>query len=574
MIDLTPKVFFYILIVLVLVSTSFAGEKKALRELSSELAATSSFLEKKPVGSAFVRAHLANLYHKGGKKKGALCLLKAAGDGLSEEKELFETARLKTALAASLYECGLPKNGKRALTSGLRTMNELTVLDMQTLYPEIPVERAETGRLVLLAKMTKASFDAAQPYGEYLGCDIVASLVRANRGEDGGRFLVLLRGIIKPAFGELSPHLIKTKKVTKLLTLMKSMDEKSRALSQAALVAAYVKAGKIKEAKKMAAAVERTKVFAHLRAEIWLASVDESREGLQRVTDAVNKIRSLPKSTEKEALLAEGGRAAGTTLHASAYEKLDGMQSFALGAAQRHLAAKTWSGVFDWAKLIKSPYLRFIYLVKAATATTKESVIIRLFEREKSVAQLVKITKGAVPKTLPFNKDEVQIVEGASPLLTFFRAAAKGDGPKVQKLLDEGAPPRAVDTKGATALHHSAKRGHVHVTTVLVNNGADINARTPKGKTPLHVAAQAGRGGALKILIRSGAKLDLLDKKGFTALHYAIGGKYEKMVLYLLKKGASAKKRGKGAPTALAYARTKGCSKRIINTLRNRVGGK
>ena len=551
-----------------------AKEEATTQKLSKLLASTCAELAGKPAGKEYVWARLAPLYKNAKDERAAKLLLAKSAKILDGTDDLFMSTRVKTALATALYDSKYTANGKRALTSALRNMTELSVKDILELYPEVPVERAETGRIVLLAKLTKTAFDASQVFGESLGCSIVEKFVRANRGEAGGRFLLLLRGIIKPAFGELAPHLVQVNKVPRLLVLMKEMDANSRAYSQAALVSAYVRAGESKKAQKFASEMTNKEAYFHLRAEIWLASVDQSREGLQRITDTISKIRSMKESMQKTFLLTEAGRALAPSLHWAVYDGLKGIQPLAIGATQRLVANKNWSKALNWTKLIKNPHLRLIYLLQVAQISKNKHKLVKMLNKNPEMAFIGSVIKSKTPlPPLPFDKDEAVIVEGKSPLRAFFRAVIKGDSRIVQKLLDKGVPPREVGPKGATALHHSSKRGYVHVTDVLIKNGANLNARTPSGKTALHLAAKAGRGGTLKLLVNGGAKLDLLDNKGYSALHYAIAGKYGKITRYLLKKGASAKAHGKGAPSLLEYAKEKGSSAKVTNLIRSHGGG-
>lgn len=55
-------------------------------------------------------------------------------------------------------------------------------------------------------------------------------------------------------------------------------------------------------------------------------------------------------------------------------------------------------------------------------------------------------------------------------------AAASGQVRAVELLLQSGASPQAVDSRGATALHFAARCGHVEVLQVLLNAGIPVGA--------------------------------------------------------------------------------------------------
>jgi ankyrin repeat protein len=73
-------------------------------------------------------------------------------------------------------------------------------------------------------------------------------------------------------------------------------------------------------------------------------------------------------------------------------------------------------------------------------------------------------------------------------------AAAQGHVARVVQLLDSGR--FSVDSVDGdakqTALHHSAREGHVEVVSELLLRGADASARSATGKTALHHAAGGG----------------------------------------------------------------------------------
>ena len=125
---------------------------------------------------------------------------------------------------------------------------------------------------------------------------------------------------------------------------------------------------------------------------------------------------------------------------------------------------------------------------------------------------------------------------GTTPLL---RAAKAGDVPVINMLLDEGANPRAVTTRGNVnaimmAANVSAReedmtgrnktqKEAIESIRLLLAAGTDINGADTQGRTAAHGAALWGMTDVVRFLHENGAKLDIKDKRGFTALDTALG---------------------------------------------------
>jgi thioredoxin-related protein len=102
---------------------------------------------------------------------------------------------------------------------------------------------------------------------------------------------------------------------------------------------------------------------------------------------------------------------------------------------------------------------------------------------------------------------------GAPDLLAAVKAK---DGPKVSKLLHDGADPNASLADGKTPLHLAASGGDVTVTLLLVAAGAKVNTKDDQGMTPLHDAAVAGSRDVVNILLSSGANTSAKAADGLT----------------------------------------------------------
>ncbi|CAN0526946.1 unnamed protein product [Ectocarpus sp. 12 AP-2014] len=110
--------------------------------------------------------------------------------------------------------------------------------------------------------------------------------------------------------------------------------------------------------------------------------------------------------------------------------------------------------------------------------------------------------------------------EGWTPLML---AADGGHSRIVSFLLNRGAIARIMGDEGVTALHVSAKNGHVVVTLMLIRAGVDVGLScfSSGGYTPLHLAAQNGRCAVMEVLIYAGADVDPCLEEGATAMYLA-----------------------------------------------------
>ncbi|KAM7114581.1 ankyrin repeat domain-containing protein 54 [Molossus nigricans] len=112
-------------------------------------------------------------------------------------------------------------------------------------------------------------------------------------------------------------------------------------------------------------------------------------------------------------------------------------------------------------------------------------------------------------------------------------SANANDVETVQRLLEEGADPRAADDKGRTALHFASCNGNDEIVQLLLDYGANPNQRDGLGNTPLHLAACTNHVPVITTLLQRGARVDAPDRAGRTPLHLA------KSKLSILQEGHS-----------------------------------
>ena len=115
-------------------------------------------------------------------------------------------------------------------------------------------------------------------------------------------------------------------------------------------------------------------------------------------------------------------------------------------------------------------------------------------------------------------------------------AAYKGKYDAVKTLLDKGAEPNQT---GWAALHYAAAIGNNPIVQLLLDHSAYIDAESPNQTTPIMMAARGGHILTVKLLLDEGADLTLKNGAGMTALDFARTGGFKDIVeglTYRLKK--------------------------------------
>ena len=92
--------------------------------------------------------------------------------------------------------------------------------------------------------------------------------------------------------------------------------------------------------------------------------------------------------------------------------------------------------------------------------------------------------------------------------------------------------------QGRSALHWTARDGHVRVAELLLDHGWDLEARTSAGQRPLHEAARCGRVEVMQLLAARGADINSQDNGRWTPLHWAAREGHPAAVKLLLSLGA------------------------------------
>eukprot|EP00940_MAST-03C_sp_MAST-3C-sp2_P002274 g2274.t1 len=91
----------------------------------------------------------------------------------------------------------------------------------------------------------------------------------------------------------------------------------------------------------------------------------------------------------------------------------------------------------------------------------------------------------------------------------------------LRELIDAGADVRAQGRAGNTALHFSARRGHVDIVRFLLSStyAGLANVRNSAGDAPIHHATLGCRAACVHQLIKAGADVNIKGKFGCTPLH-------------------------------------------------------
>ncbi len=148
-------------------------------------------------------------------------------------------------------------------------------------------------------------------------------------------------------------------------------------------------------------------------------------------------------------------------------------------------------------------------------------------------------------KYLPLTEEDAQLLG----------AAARGDLPTLQFLLNRGADVNCRSTQGWTPLLE-ASDANLTAARLLLLHGADPNLVSDRGYSPLMRAAGHGQSDLVRVLIEAGADLELRDELGQAALDMAVAGSYTGTAMIL---GQALRKLvvSKGEPNSnpKAYAR-------------------
>lgn len=109
----------------------------------------------------------------------------------------------------------------------------------------------------------------------------------------------------------------------------------------------------------------------------------------------------------------------------------------------------------------------------------------------------------------------------------------------VDALLEGGADPNRVNTRGDTPMHAAAFSGDPAILRAVIAKGGDVDVANPHtGATPLVQALLSPTAGQAEVLLDAGADPNLADRNGDTPLHVAGRTNGGAAILALLRKGA------------------------------------
>jgi len=117
-------------------------------------------------------------------------------------------------------------------------------------------------------------------------------------------------------------------------------------------------------------------------------------------------------------------------------------------------------------------------------------------------------------------------------------AAFNGQQEVVRELLDKGADPNCIDSKGLTPLNLAAMMGHSRIVTLLLEKGASPNTNDNRDKGALVRACSRGHLEVVKLLIANGADLNVKDKDDGTPITRACTNGHFDIAKLLLENGA------------------------------------
>src|SRR5690606_19450050 len=106
-------------------------------------------------------------------------------------------------------------------------------------------------------------------------------------------------------------------------------------------------------------------------------------------------------------------------------------------------------------------------------------------------------------------------------------ASGMGHERLVKLLLERGADPNILNSKGMSPLQMAAYSGHLNVAATLLQAGADVNARDQeRGYTALMAASSRGHLPVTLLLLEAGADINARTTAGWTAEQLAVDAGY------------------------------------------------
>lgn len=143
----------------------------------------------------------------------------------------------------------------------------------------------------------------------------------------------------------------------------------------------------------------------------------------------------------------------------------------------------------------------------------------------------------------------------------------KIDVPLIQRFIDLGADPNALDIRKFTPLSNAGRR-NLDILKCLVKNGATIDKEKSPGVAPLHCAAMNPNLGNIKYLIELGADVLAVGPNGETLLHVAAKSNPNvEMLDFLVGQGVDINAKMYGSQMAIHEALERRCDFDILKFL-------
>ena len=133
-------------------------------------------------------------------------------------------------------------------------------------------------------------------------------------------------------------------------------------------------------------------------------------------------------------------------------------------------------------------------------------------------------------------------------------AAAAGDAPAVERLLELGFAVDTRDAQGATALLRACGNGHLQAARVLLERHADVRLSTPGGATALTAAVTGKHTELVSLLLEQQVQIDQRLQGGATALLVSAALGHADIAELLLERGADVRAADDAGRTALHAA--------------------
>ena len=127
---------------------------------------------------------------------------------------------------------------------------------------------------------------------------------------------------------------------------------------------------------------------------------------------------------------------------------------------------------------------------------------------------------------------------GGQCVTALHASAKKGHLRATQTLLEKGAKVNARDDEDSTPLHKASQHGDPEIVQSLLQGGANPNVENENNETPLYLASRKGRLEAVRLLLEHGAEPNHQDEWGWSALRTAAANGQEDVAELLLRYSA------------------------------------